>query len=508
MRRRAGFVAGVPAIALVAFAVVTPFVGLLVEALRAGDLFDVWSRPGVGSTIWFSLWMGVVSTVVTLALGLPAAWITARRDFGGRSMARTILGVPFVLPTVVVGAAFLAIAPHGRGTVAIVAAHAFFNISVVMRTTAPVLSSFDDDLLHAARTLGARPIRLFREVVWPLMGSATTAAAGLVFVLSATSYGIVRILGDATRSTIDVEIYRRAITYGDTSGAAVLALVQAIVMSVVIVWTGSRRNPTLIEMTVARRARAARFQLIVIWTLAVAFVAPLTALVVRSFRGAGHWTTAGWRAILGIGQSTLGDVGLGGAVINSVKFAVLATVIAVPIGVAICRWRRRSRLMSIVTSAPVAVSAVMVGLGILVTYDQGPFDFRAAWWLIPVVHASVALPYVVRAVRPLVHSIPIGLNEAAATLGASPWRVWWRVELPLLKPAVATAAATSLAISLGEFGATSLLTRHNSRTLPLMVESLLGRSGGIGITAGSAAATLLLVTTAALILILDRGVRV
>ena len=507
MRRRAGYVAGVSGIVLVVFAVIVPFVGLLVEALRAGDLFDVWSRPGVGSTVWFSLWMGGVSTVVTVALGLPAAWITARRDFTGRSTVRAILGVPFVLPTVVVGAAFLAIAPHGRGTAAIVAAHAFFNISVVMRTTAPVLSSFDDDLLHVARTLGARPIRLFREVVWPLVGAATTAAAGLVFVLSATSYGIVRILGDATRSTIDVEIYRRAIDFGDASGAAVLALAQAVVMSVVIAWTGSRRSPTLIEMNVARRVRASRAQFIGIWTLAAAFVLPLTALVIRSFRGADDWTAAGWRAILGIGRSALGDVGLGGAVVNSVKFAVITTVIAIPIGVATCRRRRNGRLLSLVTSAPVAVSAVMVGLGILITYDHDPFDFRAAWWLIPVVHASVALPYVIRAVRPLTQSIPLGLNEAAATLGASPWRVWWRVELPLLKPAIATATATSLAISLGEFGATSLLTRHDSRTLPLVVESLLGRSGGIAVTAGSAAATLLLATTAALVLIFDRGVR-
>jgi len=150
---------------------------------------------------------------------------------------------------------------------------------------------------------------------------------------------------------------------------------------------------------------------------------------------------------------------------------------------------------------------VIVGLGILITYDVEPFDFRSAWWLIPAVHASVALPYALRSIAPLVASLPTGLGEAAATLGASPWRAWWSVELPLLRPALATATATSLAVSLGEFGATSLLTRRDTRTLPLLVESLLGRSGGVGSTAGSAAATMLLVLTGFVIVVLDRGLR-
>ncbi len=498
---------GAPALFLVATATVIPFVGLVVHALGAGDLIAVWRRPGVAGTAWFSVWMGTVSTLVTLGVGLPAAWIVARHRFYGRDLIRVVLGAPFVLPTVVVGAAFLALAPDGRGIAAIVVAHTFFNISVVLRTTTPVFSTISDDLIDASRTLGATRTRVLLDIVWPLTRSAVTAAAGLVFVLSATSYGIVRILGSATRSTIDVEIYRRAIEFGDPSGAAALALTQAVAMLIVVTWSASRRGISLTNVANGSRRPLHHVGRIYIWALTATVVLPLGALITRSFRDAGGWTVSGWRTVFGDPHSRLAGVDLLGAIGNSLRFAVFTAAIAVPIAILVTRPRRHSRLVDFIVSTPVASSAVVVGLGILITYDVRPFDFRSAWWLIPVVHASVALPYALRSITPLVAAIPAGLGEAAATLGASPWKAWWSVELPLLRPALATATATSLAVSLGEFGATSLLTRRDTRTLPLLVESLLGRSGGVGNTAGSAAATLLLVITGLVIVLLDRGLR-
>ncbi|MGA1681852.1 MAG: ABC transporter permease subunit [Ilumatobacteraceae bacterium] len=166
--------------------------------------------------------------------------------------------------------------------------------------------------------------------------------------------------------------------------------------------------------------------------------------------------------------------------------------------------RRPRRWLTAIVDAPIGVSAVAVGLGILITYDVDPIDVRASWWLVPVVHASVALPFVVRSAVPLIRSIPSGLGEAAATLGASPWRRWVHVELPLLRPAVTAASAFSLAMSLGEFGATSFLTRRDTTTLPILVESLLSRPGSLSVMTGSATAVLLLVVTGGLVVLVDR----
>ena len=90
----------------------------------------------------------------------------------------------------------------------------------------------------------------------------------------------------------------------------------------------------------------------------------------------------------------------------------------------------------------------MIGLAILITYDFDPFDFRSSWLLIPIIHSAIALPFVIRAALPVVQGIPNDLRLAAATLGAGPWRRLLTVEIPLLRPAISTGFAFSLAMSL------------------------------------------------------------
>jgi len=184
-------------------------------------------------------------------------------------------------------------------------------------------------------------------------------------------------------------------------------------------------------------------------------------------------------------------------------------LVAVPFGVALARAAvsSSSRLADFVASLPLGSSAVVVGLGIIVTYDTGVFDVRGEWWLVPLVHAAVALPFVVRAVIPMVEAIPPGLAQAAATLGASLGRRWLDIDLPLLRPALATASAFSLTMSIGEFGATSFLTRRDTTTLPIVVDTLLGRAGSLPHMTAFAVASVLLVLTVVAVTTVDRSVR-
>jgi thiamine transport system permease protein len=500
--------APIPSALLVTAVVLVPLIVLVVETVD--DPWSVWSRPGVGRAVWFSVWQGALSTLATLAIGLVPTWILARHPVRGRRFLMALFTVPFVLPTVVVGAAFLALLPSSldRSLVAILLAHVFFNVSVVLRTVLPVWRSIDEDLLAAARTLGAPPFQVAYRVVWPLLRPAIVAASSLVFVMCATSYGVIRVLGSGW-STVDVEIYRRAVALGDVSGAAVLAAIQALVV-VAALAVFARRST---EWSVVRAAPPIRRRRlvheIVVWSLALAFVVPMVALAVTSLRSSTGWSFAGWRNLFGLADSRRPDTRIVEALTNSLVFAFVAAIVAVPAGVTLARSaaRRSRRWLSAVVDAPIGVSAVAVGLGIVITYDVDPIDVRGSWWLVPVVHASVALPFVVRSAVPLVRSIPSGLGEAAATLGASPWRRWTRVEFPLLRPAIATAAAFSLAMSLGEFGATSFLTRRDTTTLPIVVESLLSRPGSLSVMTGSAAAILLLVATAGLVVFVDRRAR-
>lgn len=501
-----------PALVLVAFAVVVPIVGLASRTIEGSDVVDVWTRPGVRAAVWFSLWQGVVSAVVTSAIGLAIAGAIGRTRFRGRRLTYVVITAPFVLPTVVVGAAFLALLPSSldRGALAIVLAHTFFNVSVVVRTLVPIWSRIDPALGEAARTLGAGRGATALRLWWPLLRSPIRSSFALVFAMSATSFGVVRILGGPARSTLDAEIYRRAIDVGDASGAAVLALAQAVVIALVM-GRAARSAPVRLSSIVVdhRRPTLSRSGRGLVTLVVAGFVAPLVALVVASFRTADGWTTAGWSHVLGLTSSARLDVDAFAALATSLRFAVVAVLVAVPTSIALARrdLTAPSRFFELVTSLPVAVSAVLVGLGVVVTYDRAPFDFRSAWWTIPLVHASVALPFVVRIVSPLVAAVPRRIEEAAATLGATPWQIRRRVTWPILLPAVTTAVGTSAAMSLGEFGATSFLTRRDTTTLPIVVESMLGRAGGLPHTIGDAVACLLLVVTMTLAIASDRSLR-
>src|SRR5262249_31036975 len=151
------------------------------------------------SVAWFTLWQAVVSTLLTLAVGLPGAYVLARFNFPGRRLLNAFALVPFVLPTVVVGAAFLAlIGPRGAlglrldHTIwAILAAPVFYNCAVVLRVVGGVWAQLDPRTEEAARVLGASRWRAFRQVTWPLLRPAVLSAASIVFLFTFTSFGAI-----------------------------------------------------------------------------------------------------------------------------------------------------------------------------------------------------------------------------------------------------------------------------------------------------------------------------
>jgi thiamine transport system permease protein len=115
--------------------------------------------------------------------------------------------------------------------------------------------------------------------------------------------------------------------------------------------------------------------------------------------------------------------------------------------------------------------------------------------LTPLAHALVAFPFVVRTLLPAWRGIPDRLREAASVLGAGPWAVWRRVELPLLGRAVLAAAVFAFAVSLGEFGATSFVARPKTGTLPLAIFRYLGQPGALNHGMAMAMSTLLMAVT-------------
>src|SRR3954469_7011610 len=261
MRRRAAAAGllGVPLVFLAVF-FAWPVGHIVVRGLRPdgrwdlGVVGDVLRDPSTRRVVWFTTWQAAASTVLTLVVALPGAYVIARFRFRGKALLRAAITVPFVLPTIVVASAFLGlVGPRGvlAGVVdldgsiwAILLAHAFFNYAVVVRTVGGLWAHLDPALDEAARTLGASRWRALREVTWPLLRPAIASAATIVFLFSFTSFGVVLVLGGPRSATLEVAIKRATIDRLDLPTASVLALIQLVaVVSLLLVFafTGQRR---------------------------------------------------------------------------------------------------------------------------------------------------------------------------------------------------------------------------------------------------------------------------
>ncbi|WP_119295256.1 iron ABC transporter permease [Streptomyces sp. YIM 130001] len=496
---------------------------------------EVLTDSGILHVLWFTGWQALASTALTLLIALPGAYVFARFEFPGKQLLRAVVTVPFVLPTVVVGTAFLAVLGRGGllddlwgvrldSTVwSILLAHVFFNYAVVVRTVGGLWAGLDPRQEEAARMLGASRFTAWRRVTLPALGPAVAAAALMVFLFTFTSFGVVLILGGPTFATLEVEIYRQTAQSLALDTAAVLTLVQfAAVAGVLAVhaWTVRRRESALRLVDTATTARrpvgAGQWALLggVLVSVLLLVVVPLAVLVERSFDTAQGYGLGYYREL----TSTDGGAFLVPpveAIGNSLQYALAATAIALVIGglasAALTFTRGRSRPGRLVRGfdallmLPLGVSAVTVGFGFLISLDKPPLDLRSSWILVPLAQALVGVPFVVRTMLPVLRAVDGRLREAAAVLGASPWQVWREVDFPLVRRALFVAAGFAFAVSLGEFGATVFIAQPDRPTLPVAVTTLLGRPGDLNYGQAMGLSTLLMVTCAVCLLLLERS---
>lgn len=502
--------------------------GLAPEGRLAVDaIARTLGRPWLLDTVVFTLGLAVAITGASFVVGMPAAWLLARRTFPGRGMLRVLLAVPFVLPTVVVASAFLALlGPRGviptrlaDTALAVVVAGAFYDVSVVVRLVGGLWAHLDPRTEDAARALGASPWRVFREVTWPLLRPAVVSAASIILLFSVTSFGLVLLLGAPGQPTLEVEIWRQASVMLDLSAAATLAVVQIVGVVALLVMNARWQERLAVAQRlrpsaeVARPARTPRERLVVgaIAAGLTLFVGmPLVALVERSLRVADGYGLAAWDAL--VHGSVTRDVvhaAPAEAIVMSLAFALATLCVAGPLGLAaalVVGYRRGwlPRAFDALVMLPLGTSAVIVGLGFLVALDEPPLDLRASILLVPIAHALIALPFVVRAISPVVRSIDPRLREAAAILGASPRRAWREVDAPIIARAALVGAGFAFAVSLGEFGATLFLARPGTTTVPVAIDRLLSRPGALAFGQAMALSTVLMVLTAVTMLVIER----
>lgn len=544
-RRRTTLPWALPALLLLAPFLLWPLGAMVWRAVTPEGSFsleplgDVVGDGYYWERLAFTAAQATASTALAVAIGLPAAYVFARLRFPLQGLLLALLTVPFVLPTLVVAIAFQQlVGPDGwlndlleaagldpvrpLGTIWIIlAAHVFYNVSVVIRLVSAVWRNLDPRTEEAARLLGAGAWGAFRAVTLPALTPAILSAAALVFTFTFTSFGVVLVLGagNADLDTLEVVVYRLATRLVELPAAALVSLIQIVATIVALTLysafqRGATRSLTLRGERTTRLRQAGWAQralaFLVMVVLLVFVVAPMAALV------HGALTVGASGAVTFDNFTTLfDDTGRQSfippldAVRWSLTFAAGSAALATVVGVASARVIAYSRgalgsLADGLLMLPLTVPAVVLGFGYLVTFNRDPYDLRGSLWLVFAAHALVAYPFVLRSVLSTLRAMDPRVPEAARMLGASSWTVWWGVEFPILLRPMLAGALFAFAVSLGEFGATVLLQRREFATLPIAIFDALGRPGASNLGHALALSTLLMLVTAAAFLLIER----
>jgi thiamine transport system permease protein len=505
--------------------------------LDLSPLRTIWGEPYFLRALWFTVWSAAASTLLTVAVGLPAAYVFARYRFPGKGILQALTTIPFVLPAMVVAAAFTALlGPRGALNGALMAwldfsrapirlqntvwliliAQVFYNTTVMIRMVGGFWANLDPRLAEAARVLGGNRIRVLREITLPLLLPALASASLLVFLFCFTSFGLILILGGLRFATLEVEIYRQAVTLFRLPEAAAISLIQIVLtFAVMTLYTRIQARVTvplnlraaqetaLPPVTAGQRAGVT----LVVTGLLIFLVLPLVVLAGRSF--APGDPARYYRELFVDRVSSVFYVAPGVAIRNSLVFATLTVLLALTLGTVTAYVLARgrgglSRLLDPIVLLPLGASAVTLGFGYLLAFGQRPLDLRASPALVPIAHTLVAFPFVVRALLPALRGLKPDWREAAGIMGASPWQVWREVELPIVGRAMVVGAVFAFTVSMGEFGATLLIARPEYPTMPIAIYRLLGQPGPLNYGQALAMSTLLMLVCAVGFLLIER----
>jgi thiamine transport system permease protein len=533
-----------------------PIANLLREGLTKDGAFSleflwaVLTDDYFRHVILFTLWQALLSTLASIALGLPLAFILTHYDFPLKRVVRALTIVPFVLPAITVALGFVLLfgrngylnqflmhlfglseppLPIMYSLTGIVLAHAFYNAPIITRTVHAAWERLDPRYEESARALGASRFFVFKDITLPMILPGLLSGAALVFIFCFLSFPIVLSVGGGRFSTIEVEIYTRVVTRLDPQfvnykiGAA-LALV-GLVLSLAVTYLYLRLQGSLARQTEQLRPRPTaplfagvrdllRPTKLLVWLYVlvsvILFVGPVAAIVVDSLReetaeGA-RWTLRWYSYIFTPNYEALvGDSPLR-AIVNSLIFGLGATAIAVPLGlifayvIARLHWAGR-RLFDTLLMAPLATSSIVLAFALLRAFNAPPLRLVGTATAVIIAHAVIIFPFIVRALVPILESLDVRLTEMARSLGAGRFRALRDIELPLVATGLIAGAVLAFALSLGEMSATLMLARPGLSTMPVAVYRFLSQHS---LGAPSAMSVVMIAVSAIAFILLER----
>jgi thiamine transport system permease protein len=489
--------------------------------------------------IRFTVVQAFISAAVTIIMAFPGAYLLSKYRFPGKSVIIAATTVPFVLPSLVLAVGFLGVfGPQGtingwiedfngwygkflplleilytnggiKGWYAasiplldilytkriIILAHIFFNFPIALRIIHSRYGSMDPDLENAARSMGADRIRTFFKVTLPQMRYSLLSSFSLVFTFCLLSLGVILVIGGLNH-TLEVEVLSRFYDLKPHQGGALVIIESIIVLltTMVYLWSssreGSRADVALgkgISKIPGRKPNLWSAFLIFVYIALVVIVifGPLISVGQESLSsgGSGGGLTLEWygKVLSRQGDKVLTISPLG-AIINSLLFGTMTMLLAVPLSIVtahmlIGKKFRSKWALDVLLLFPLGASSVALGYGLVKAFSGAPLQLAGTWYIVVLVHTVIAYPLGARAVYSSLKSIPPDLVKAARSMGAGNLEAYVKVELPLMMPGILIAAVFAFAISIGELGATLMVSKEAYMTMPVFLYKMIEGGG-------------------------------
>jgi iron(III) transport system permease protein len=500
------------AAALLVLLVVYPLFWLVLGSIGGTDTLTfsnylrVVREPGLYQALFNTLLIAAGACVISLAAGVPIAWLISRTNIPGKGLIRTLTSVSFMIPGFLSAIAYVVLMAPNNGWLnrlvmnmtglekgpfniyslpGITMVTSFSVMAYVVLLTSAALDSVDSGLEQSARILGASRWKIVMGITLPLVTPALLASALLVFVQSLALFGSHAILGLPVQIyTLPTRIYS-LFSYPPDYGAATALSMVLVLLTVGCLylqrWVLSRRSYVTTggkagvheQLDLGRYRWPALLGCHAFFTLAVYL--PLGVLLLTSVtavQGSGfsiaNLTLDNYRYVLFEYSLTQR------AAVNTLIVASSAATLGILLGalIAYINFRlkpRGGKILDYLATIPLGLPGIVLAVGLVLAWIRLPVAVYATLWILLIAYLTRYIPLGVRSADSALRQIDPSLEEAARISGGSWLRSIAEITLPLMKGGMVAGWSLIFVQAIGELAVAIMLFTVGTETLAVAI---------------------------------------
>jgi len=444
-----------------------------------------------------TLVLGAAVTLCTVAVGVPFAYMVARYDFPLKSLVAVLPIMTIVIPEIIVGQSWLLLLgnnglvtnlladvgialPTFYGWTGMVFSMTLVYYTYIYLGVLAALRGFDGQLEEAGLSLGTSPLVTKLRVLVPVILQAVLVNALVVFTLVVGNFALSVVLGGRV-PLLSVMTYNAFVGEmgGNPTLQSAMSVISIGIVAIVLFFQKRVVERKVYTMTQGRAPAVVRVRsgAALLYTLSVGVIIVLSMLpLVIVFVGAFTETSG---PVMRWGQWSLSSLerALRGApepIINSLKFASMATLVGVAFAVLVSYLTIKKRnaftqLLDYIVVLPLTISGTVLGIALVQTFNTGWLVLAGTSGIMVLCYTVRRLPFAVRNASSTLFNISDSIEEASISLGVSPLMTFFKVLLPAMKASIISAAILMWVTTISELSASIVVYTGGLETMPIAI---------------------------------------